>query len=340
MNYRTCWLTLNRACNLRCKWCYAKDTGYHKEDNMPLSLAYQIIDICSLLGIRHITLIGGEPTLYPNFFDVIDYCHKKRIHCGIITNGLACASKEFVQELKLHKIKSISLSLKGENAEVFKDITGVDAFEKTKDAIINCLDSGVNVNASMVLTEDNINTYIDGIVELKKLGVKHFHLSFCYEFNTSVSCNSYLQKHNPKQLIAAFVKGYAKLDKITKHNFTLSDGYPLCLWDKEIIERMTKYGQFVTVCQLLARSGLIFDTKGNLIPCNAMPNIKLGKLNTDFVTPEELMEYVNSAKIQTVYSKLCGLPHKTCLTCDQMINCGGGCVCQWTNYDFEQLALI
>lgn len=54
MNYKTCWLTVNRACNLRCKWCYAQETGLKKENDMPLKMAKDLVDICSDIGIKHI----------------------------------------------------------------------------------------------------------------------------------------------------------------------------------------------------------------------------------------------------------------------------------------------
>lgn len=304
---------------------------------MPLELAYQIIDICSALKIRHITLIGGEPTLYPHLFEAIDYCHSKKIQCGIVTNGLVCESIEFVEKLKTHNINTISVSLKGENAKVFKDITGVDAFEKTKAAIKNCLDNGVNVNASMVLTDDNIDTYIEGIATLAEQGVQRFRVSFCYEFDTSPIHNKYLQSHNPKKLISSFVAGYDKLNEITKGRFVLSMGYPLCLWDKQFLYKLKRRGQISTKCQLLAQSGLLFDSNGYLIPCNAMSKIKMGQLNMDFNTAEELLNHVNTPNIIEAYDKLCGLPDTSCLHCGLLDACGGGCVCQWTNYTFADL---
>ena len=36
MEYKGCWITLNRACNLRCKWCYAQDTKFSLLDDMEL----------------------------------------------------------------------------------------------------------------------------------------------------------------------------------------------------------------------------------------------------------------------------------------------------------------
>ena len=37
--YRVGWLTLNRVCNLRCPWCYAKDTQYNLQNNMDFETA-------------------------------------------------------------------------------------------------------------------------------------------------------------------------------------------------------------------------------------------------------------------------------------------------------------
>ena len=45
MNYKTCWLTVNRACNFRCKWCYERSTNYLSSDDMSLDKAKQIIKI-------------------------------------------------------------------------------------------------------------------------------------------------------------------------------------------------------------------------------------------------------------------------------------------------------
>ena len=45
MNYRSGWLTLNRVCNLRCKWCYAQKTGFKLSDDLEIDLAYKLIDI-------------------------------------------------------------------------------------------------------------------------------------------------------------------------------------------------------------------------------------------------------------------------------------------------------
>ena len=337
MDYKICWLTLNRACNLRCKWCYAKSTHFNCADDITLEMAKQIVDICKDLNINRIALIGGEPTLYPQLPQIIEYIKSNNMGCGIITNGVKLEDKAYLQELMDVGVKSFSISLKGENKTAFKQVTGFDCYEKVKKGITNCIENNIDVSVSMVLTEENIETFLEGIIDMKKLGVKNFHLSFCYELDTSCDYKAYLKTNNPKKLINNFVKIYNELDEVTEHNFTLFQGYPLCLWDKNVLELMDEKNQLTTICQLLNRDGLIFDSKGYLIPCNAMPNIKLGRLNEDFCTAEELLQYSNQADFIAVYDKLCGLPSKDCLKCEDLANCGGGCVCQWSNYSYSEL---
>lgn len=322
---------------MRCEWCYARNTEYAPADNMDYALAKDIIDLCAELGIRHVVLIGGEPTLYARLFDVIDACRAVGITCGVVTNGIACKNHDFVRNMTAHGVQSISVSLKGEDAAAFRRITGKDAFAEVCAGVANCVAAGLKVGVSMVLTEDNIHTYLAGIEDMKRLGVQSFRLSFCYEFDTQAAHGAYLQTHDPVALVRGFMQQYETLDKLTEHRFTLQNGLPLCLWDAADVARLKRHGQISTVCQLLAKTGLIFDTEGYVIPCNAMPSLRLGRLHADFNTAAQLQAYMASPSIRKVYDRLCGVPDESCLRCDRLVHCGGGCVCQWSDYSFAEL---
>ena len=41
----TCWLNINRCCNLRCEWCYAKNTGFDPYSNISLDDAKKTINL-------------------------------------------------------------------------------------------------------------------------------------------------------------------------------------------------------------------------------------------------------------------------------------------------------
>lgn len=337
IDYKICWMTVNRACNLNCKWCYAKETKYKKSDDMDIMMAFDIIDLCKELNIRNITLIGGEPTIYPYIADVIEYANSKNISCGLVTNGLKLAEYSFVSKLIKLGQKSFSISVKGENPQKFRAITGKDEFSTVIRGIKNCLANEAKVSVSMVLDEDNIDSYLEGVQYLSEIGVQHFRFSFCYEFDTTGECKKFLASNNPKRIVTKFINSYDKLNRITNGRFSLFESLPLCIWDKKFIELLEKRGQIKTVCQLLKRTGLIFDSKGNLIPCNAMPSIKIGSLYKNFKNASELKKYAETQNVLRIYNMLCSVPDEKCLNCSDYINCGGGCVCNWTNYTYKDL---
>lgn len=328
------WITLNRACNLRCNWCYAKKTGYKQQDDMPLAKAKKIIDIYSDLNIQSIVLIGGEPTLYPHFFEVIDYCNDKNIKTSIITNALMCSKDEFIDNLIKHNVKHLSISVKGESKESFKKTTNVDAYDETLIALKKCIKKNIDIQISIVLTVENMQNLLKGIKTLKQLGINKFHFSFCYNFNYNGDSPIY---QKPLDLLNEFYKIYEDLDLLLSHHFSLSNGIPLCLWDNNILGKLIDRKQISTTCQLMKRTGILFSTDGSLIPCNAMYKLKFGKLDNDFSNSKELLSFFKTSEVQNMFKKLCGLPSKDCLKCKLMKFCGGGCVCNWTNYNFKEL---
>ena len=85
VEYKNCWITLNHACNLRCKWCYARDTEYKSSLTMSKDLAFELIDFFDSINVKHIILIGGEPTIHPYFFEILEYAKERKIKCKIIT---------------------------------------------------------------------------------------------------------------------------------------------------------------------------------------------------------------------------------------------------------------
>lgn len=331
-------ITLNRVCNLRCKWCYAKDTGYHTQDTMPLKVAKDIVDLCKGLKFRHLKLIGGEPTLYPYLFDLIAYTNSKQIKAGFLTNGIMLNDRYYTRELINHGIKHISISLKGCNPQSFKNTTGMDAYEKVITGIENCLSLDASVVVFIVLSNENISDLLDCVKSLYRIGVGKFRFTFVYNFDTTPGYKEYIKKTQPRRLIETFKSIYGEIDCITNHQIGIFPTYPACFWGIDFIQMLSSKNQLVRGCTLKDRTDLIFDCQGNLIPCSAMYQIKFGKLYEDFSTSDELSEYCNSNFVTATYDKHYVTPCKKCSTCmySSLCDC---CSCQWTNYSFKQLML-
>lgn len=71
-NVKSAWFTTNRSCNNNCEWCYAQNAEI-RNSNMDFEEAKKMLDYLAKEGISKIVLIGGEPTMYEHFVDIIKY---------------------------------------------------------------------------------------------------------------------------------------------------------------------------------------------------------------------------------------------------------------------------
>lgn len=114
----TCVWELTLLCNLRCKHC-GSVAGRRRVDELSLDECRRVAGELVDLGCRHITLIGGEPTLYPGW----DAVGRRLVELGalvnMISNGLTW-SESHVEQAKAAGFCAVSFS--------------VDGFEKEHDA--------------------------------------------------------------------------------------------------------------------------------------------------------------------------------------------------------------
>jgi hypothetical protein len=90
------------ACNLTCPICYA-GSGQHRTEFRSLEQIEAMLD-CVVRNEKNpdvVQISGGEPTIHPDFFKVLDMCKKRPIkHLMVNTNGIRIAQdEEFVKRL-------------------------------------------------------------------------------------------------------------------------------------------------------------------------------------------------------------------------------------------------
>ena len=338
--YKTCWLTINRSCNFRCEWCYSQKNGYSSSSNMNFDLCKRIIDLCVEGNLKKIVLIGGEPTIYPNFFELIEYIMLKGLKPSIITNGYVFKNKDYVRKVKLSGVNSMNVSIKAYGDENYRKTIGGNYYSEVLLGLSNLLEADINPTISIVLTKENLNNIEYLLKDLVGIGISKFHFSFCKQFSTNKKDNDlFLNENNPYVLLSLLKDKINLIKKIlcnSSYNFQM--GFAKCLYVNDpVLKFLEEENHTSGPCQLLKRTGLIFDTDGSLIPCNYMFEIKLGYFSKDFNNFIELETYMNQSKIKSVYSKLCGLPSLKCKECEFLYKCGGGCDLNWTNYTFDEL---
>jgi len=86
-------LIISNECNLACSYCFAKDflqSQGIKEQSKFIQLDYfrELLDYLDRSEINEIRLIGGEPSLHPEFPKLIQLACERNKHIVVFTNGL------------------------------------------------------------------------------------------------------------------------------------------------------------------------------------------------------------------------------------------------------------
>lgn len=130
---------LTDDCNIKCATCIA---GSCPGGQMYISLddMNKIIDTLYLEKdtIDLLMLSGGEPTIHPQIFDIIDLCKERGVrHLMLISNGVRIAEDEsFVKELARRKQNlEIYLQFDSLRPESLLDIRGLDLSEVRQNAV-------------------------------------------------------------------------------------------------------------------------------------------------------------------------------------------------------------
>ena len=332
----TSWITVNRRCNFRCKWCYAEDTDYKKEDSMSFDAAKELVEISVEAGVKKILFIGGEPTLWDPLFKINEFCSDLDIQTVIVTNGLRFGEDKFWKKFRENPTDKIGLSLKAHTERKLKQVAGVSRFKTMRKGFERIFDYFEGVTPSITYN----SFYVDDLPEMVKFlsdcGAKRVKIDFCSTvFEDGKAQNKYMV--NPHQIVDNILKDYDKMENAVEEGLVFEMMLPFCLWPKDFIMKLKERGQLLSVCHVLRKKGLVFDTDGSVLMCNALFDAPIGKKDEDFSNGEELVDWLNSEKIRQYYQKIRRYPSEKCADCLWYSECGGGCPLRWALYKPENI---
>lgn len=196
-------------CNYACKYCFGK---FNKRE-LSLEKAKMVIDSIDRYfkhrGIKNgrINFAGGEPLLYPNLDEIIDYCAEKHINVSIVTNG-SLLTPERIYKWQ-GKVCQIGISIDSNNdtvnayigrhacGKVLKEeqlIRTVKAIKECKIELkINTVASRININEDLsqlylMLMPDKIKLFqmhiVDGVNDKSRfysISQEEFH-RYCEKY--------------------------------------------------------------------------------------------------------------------------------------------------------------
>lgn len=329
---KVAWITVNRDCNFRCPWCYGEDTKYCPKDTMSLETAKELVQTSIEIGINYFDIIGGEPTKWPFLSEFNKYCKELGVTTCLVTNASLFGKDKYWNEYILNPCDEVSVSVKSTDKDEFKRITKSDSFSQTMKGIKRAVDyykCGVSTVYNSLVGLEGLKKIA---VDCRELGANYFVVDLC---TPVIEKNEILKGFSiePTQLAKDIMEMQPFLDKLYEGNIEIAIYIPLCLFPEQFIDQMNEKHQLTTVCQVYGRSGINFDTNGDVMLCNQLFDTIIAKKNSDYKNSQELMAHLNCASICSDYRKLLRYPDKSCSECRWRLDCRGGCLLNWTLYD-------
>ncbi|MCR4279280.1 MAG: radical SAM protein [Candidatus Zambryskibacteria bacterium] len=326
----TAWLTTNRSCNLRCNWCYAKMTNFDAKETMTLNVAERSIDFLRDLKLESVILIGGEPTVHPQFFRIVEKIIREGMKAYLVTNALRFSNRVFLKDAIGAGISAVTVSLKAVTAEDYKAFTGKDAFKRVRQAIHNLQDVGIPHVVNITACDSLVSNFDEVISFAKEIGIRMLSVDtgkpVVLEGNTHMD-----GMESPKRMAQFFMEIYPKL-KQSGIRFSVKVAIPFCLFPRKFADMLIADGNTMTGCQMVSGRGIIIDPQGELVPCNHLCHLSLGGLGRDFSSAKEYVALRKRKDVIEFYDSVNSMPHNNCTNCNYWSVCGAGCKLYWLHY--------
>ena len=145
---------MTKACNLKCRHCYAHATAGPAADELSTDEAKAMIDDLAQFGSPVMLFSGGEPLMRPDLTDLANHAVKKGMRAVISTNG-TLITKDKAKELKDIGLSYVGVSLDGLKPvhDAFRGVDG--AFEQALAGVRNCMAAGIKTGLRFTIFRDN-----------------------------------------------------------------------------------------------------------------------------------------------------------------------------------------
>jgi len=157
-----------RACNLKCRHCYANANAECRVQGAELSgaEARAMIDDLAAFGCPVLLFSGGEPCLRPDLVDLADHARRRGMRVVLSTNG-TLVTKELASRLAQVGLSYVGVSIDGMKVthDAFRGVDG--AFERALEGIRNARGAGIRIGLRMTLSRSNVRE-IPAAFELMK----------------------------------------------------------------------------------------------------------------------------------------------------------------------------
>jgi [mycofactocin precursor peptide]-tyrosine decarboxylase / 3-amino-5-[(4-hydroxyphenyl)methyl]-4,4-dimethylpyrrolidin-2-one synthase len=146
---------LTYACNLSCMHCLSS-SGRRDPRELSTDECKAVIDELQRMQVFYVNIGGGEPTVRPDFWELVDYATAHQVGVKFSTNGVKI-TPERARQLAASDYVDVQVSLDGATADVNDAVRGNGSYATAIRAMQNLYDAGMKgFKISVVVTRENI----------------------------------------------------------------------------------------------------------------------------------------------------------------------------------------
>jgi mycofactocin radical SAM maturase len=146
---------LTYACNLSCVHCLSS-SGRRDPRELSTDECKAVIDTLERMQVFYVNIGGGEPTVRPDFWELVDYATAHHVGVKFSTNGVRLDAAAAAR-LAASDYVDVQISLDGATREVNDAVRGPGSFDTAMRAMGHLRDAGFSgFKLSVVMTRHNI----------------------------------------------------------------------------------------------------------------------------------------------------------------------------------------
>jgi MoaA/NifB/PqqE/SkfB family radical SAM enzyme len=306
-------ILLTTRCNLSCKYCFAQEKLSSTRMNMPMENVQRVIDFLKRSDFPIFRVMGGEPTLHPQFDEIIEMA----IHTGLRVDVLSNATWKESTAALFERIPPKQLMF-------LLNIDHPDNYTSHQWNVIQRNLSALQGRGGITLSFNIFETHphSDYVIDLaQRYDIKYIRLSL--SLPVLGAGNVYLPIEQLHE-VAPFVMRFSAEAEARGILVQFDNAVPLCIFDETQLGHLLLHG--VYDLHRNTRCDPIIDIGPDLTiwSCFCLSSLKNRKLD-EFQTLADAQEYYR--KVWSVYQDTV-YPLDQCDQCfyRKKWGCQGGCL--------------
>jgi len=302
-------------CNLKCLHC-GSSAGLYRKDELNTQEALKLCEDLKKINCMSIALMGGEPFLRKDFWEVAKKIRELGMELSVITNGTIFDNETF-KKLKELEPRAVAISIDGAKKETHEKIRGIKGcYEKSWEFINKALIEKLPVSVITTVSKINISELNEIAEQLKNKNIAwqiqtagaegyRFSKEFLLDLEEFYSVGLFIEYLREKYTIQ-------ELPVIGAHDL----GYNSCIINN------TGLNPKWTGCQA-GISVIGIRSNGDILGCLSLNNDKYIEGNIRKINISEIWNGKNSFLYTRNFKK--DEAGENCIECKFIEECKGGC---------------